>query len=77
MNCTHASVTVESYEEPTLGATSGSDIGGDAVERRRNKRRHSSYHIRRTSSGAWEDDVIRLRVGGPRILETQVKLTGG
>ncbi|KAI9894377.1 MAG: hypothetical protein M1814_003133 [Vezdaea aestivalis] len=60
MACTQASLTVESYEEHTVGASCGSNLGREIGNRSR--RRHSSYHIRRTSTGAWEDDVIRLKI---------------
>ncbi|KAI9704081.1 MAG: hypothetical protein M1836_006942 [Candelina mexicana] len=61
MACTSPSLTtIESYEEAMVGSASGSKLerGGQVYQRRR----HSSYHPRRRSSGEAEEDVILFKV---------------
>ncbi|KZF24803.1 HlyIII-domain-containing protein [Xylona heveae TC161] len=58
MACSSVSMAVESYEEPVVGTSSGSEPNRNACQRRR----HSSYHPRRRLSSLIDNDNIHLKV---------------
>ncbi|KAI9809726.1 MAG: hypothetical protein M1825_000159 [Sarcosagium campestre] len=61
MACTHASMTVESYDD-AIGSSKSSSIQQNDLQQARKRRRHSSYHTRRRSSENLDDDAIFFKV---------------
>lgn len=60
--CTGPSLTVESYEDSDTATSTGTGAGNDEDSKPVYRRRHSSFHPRRKSDGAMEDDRLLLRV---------------
>lgn len=58
--CTGPSLTVESYEDSDTATSTGT--GKEEESKPMYRRRHSSFHPRRKSDGAMEDDRLLLRV---------------
>lgn len=56
--CAGPSLTVESYEDSNTATSTGKEDERKPTYRRR----HSSFHPRRKSDGAMEDDRLLLRV---------------